>query len=60
MACRGLRSLRFRKEKQLVSRRLLACDTTNFYTYIASSNTRHQLASADTTSRAAITCGKSV
>ena len=32
------------KEKQLVSRRLLAYDTTNFYTYIASSNTRNHLA----------------
>ena len=32
------------KEKHLVSRRLLAYDTTNFYTYIASSNTRNQLA----------------
>ena len=32
------------KEKQLVSRRLLAYDTTNFYTYIASTNTRNQLA----------------
>lgn len=32
------------KEKQLVSRRLLAYDTTNFYTYIASSNSRNQLA----------------
>jgi transposase len=32
------------KEKQLVSRRLLAYDTTNFYTYIASSNGRNQLA----------------
>ena len=32
------------KQKQLVSRRLLAYDTTNFYTYIASSNTRNQLA----------------
>ena len=32
------------KEKQLVSRRLLAYDTTNFYTYIASSNDRNQLA----------------
>jgi len=32
------------KGKQLVSRRLLAYDTTNFYTYIASSNTRNQLA----------------
>jgi len=32
------------KEKQLVSRRLLAYDTTNFYTYIASNNTRNQLA----------------
>src|SRR6266851_2804331 len=32
------------KEKQLVGRRLLAYDTTNFYTYIASTNTRNQLA----------------
>jgi transposase len=30
--------------RQLVSRRLLAYDTTNFYTYIASSNTRTHLA----------------
>jgi hypothetical protein len=32
------------KQKQLVSRRLLAYDTTNFYTYIASTNTRNELA----------------
>ena len=32
------------KEKQLVSRRLLAYDTTNFYTYVASNNTRNELA----------------
>jgi len=32
------------KEKQLVSQRLLAYDTTNFYTYIASNNTRNELA----------------
>src|ERR1700676_4148994 len=32
------------KEKQLVSRRLLAYDTTNFYTYIASNNERSSLA----------------
>src|SRR5450755_4212303 len=32
------------KEKQMVSRRLLAYDTTNFYTYIASNNTRSDLA----------------
>ena len=32
------------KQKQLVSRRLLAYDTTNFYTYVASTNTRNQLA----------------
>jgi len=31
------------KAKQLVSRRLLAYDTTNFFTYIASTNTRNQL-----------------
>jgi transposase len=39
-----LRLLGVWKEKQLVSRRLLAYDTTNFYTYIASSNERNQLA----------------
>jgi transposase len=39
-----LRLLGLWKEKQLVGRRLLAYDTTNFYTYIASSNTRNQLA----------------
>jgi transposase len=32
------------KDKQLVSRRLLAYDTTNFHTYVASTNTRNQLA----------------
>src|ERR1700751_4967608 len=32
------------KEKQLLSRRLLAYDTTNFFTWIASTNTRSQLA----------------
>jgi transposase len=32
------------KEKQLVSRRLLAYDTTNFYTFVASTNQRNQLA----------------
>jgi transposase len=32
------------KEKPLVSQRLLAYDTTNFYTYIASTNTRNHLA----------------
>ncbi len=31
-------------DKQLVSRRLLAYDTTNFYTYVASTNTRNHLA----------------
>jgi len=31
-------------QKQLVSRRLLAYDTTNFYTYVASTNARNQLA----------------
>ena len=39
-----LRLLGLWKEKQPVSRRLLAYDTTNFYTYIASSNGRNQLA----------------
>jgi len=32
------------KDKQLVSRRLLAYDTTNFYTYVASTNLRNGLA----------------
>lgn len=32
------------KEKQLISRRLLAYDTTNFHTYIASTNQRNGLA----------------
>ncbi len=32
------------KEKQMVSRRLLAYDTTNFYTWVASTNTRNELA----------------
>jgi transposase len=32
------------KDKQLVTRRLLAYDTTNFYTYIASNNERNSLA----------------
>ncbi len=32
------------KDQQLVSRRLLAYDTTNFHTYIASTNTRNGLA----------------
>jgi transposase len=39
-----LRLLDLWKGKQMVSRRLLAYDTTNFYTYIASNNTRNQLA----------------
>src|SRR6266567_7282036 len=39
-----LRLLGLWKEKQLVSRRLLAYDSTNFYTYIASTNDRNQLA----------------
>jgi len=39
-----LRSVGWWKEKQMVSHRLLAYDTTNFYTYIASTNTRNDLA----------------
>ncbi len=39
-----LRLLALWKEKQAISRRLLAYDTTNFYTYIASTNTRNELA----------------
>jgi len=39
-----LRLLSLWKEKLGASRRLLAYDTTNFYTYIASTNTRNELA----------------
>jgi transposase len=39
-----LRLLGLWKQKQLVTRRLLAYDTTNFYTYIASDNERNSLA----------------
>jgi transposase len=39
-----LRLLGLWKDKQLVTRRLLAYDTTNFYTYIASTNERNSLA----------------
>lgn len=39
-----MRMLRLWKEQPLVGRRLLAYDTTNFYTYVASTNTRNQLA----------------
>jgi transposase len=39
-----LRLLDLWKDKQMVSQRLLAYDTTNFYTYIASNNTRNELA----------------
>ncbi len=39
-----LRLLGLWKEKQLVSRRVLAYDTTNFYTYIASTNERNEVA----------------
>ena len=39
-----LRLLDLWKGKQMVSRRLLAYDTTNFYTYIARNNTRNEVA----------------
>src|SRR3989441_7861423 len=39
-----LRLLAVWKQKQLVSRRLLAYDTTNFYTWTASTNSRNRLA----------------
>jgi transposase len=39
-----LRLLDLWKGKQMMSRRLLAYDTTNFYTWIASNNTRNELA----------------
>jgi hypothetical protein len=40
----SLRPLGLWKEKRLVSRRILAYDTTNFYTYVASTNERNHLA----------------
>ena len=39
-----IRLLGLWKQKQLVGRRVLAYDTTNFYTYVASTNERNQLA----------------
>jgi hypothetical protein len=39
-----LRLLALWKDKQMVSHRLLSYDTTNFYTYVASTNTRNTLA----------------
>lgn len=39
-----LRLLGMWKQQQLVSHRVLAYDTTNFYTYIASTNARNQIA----------------
>ena len=39
-----LRLLALWKEKPVMSRRVLAYDTTNFYTFIASTNTRNELA----------------
>jgi len=39
-----LRLLGLWKERQMIGPRLLAYDTTNFYTYVASTNTRNQLA----------------
>jgi hypothetical protein len=39
-----LRLLGLWREKQLVGHRMLAYDTTSFYTYIANPNTRNQLA----------------
>ena len=39
-----IRLLALWREKQLLSRRLLAYDTTNFFTWIASTNTRSHLA----------------
>jgi transposase len=39
-----LRLLALWKDNKLLSRRLLAYDTTNFYTWVASTNTRNELA----------------
>jgi transposase len=39
-----LRLLGLWRERQMVSRRILSYDTTNFYTYIASDNARNELA----------------
>ena len=46
------------KEKQLVSRRLLAYDTTNFYTWTASTNHVTASPSAAITNRAVTICDK--
>jgi len=46
------------KQKQLVSRRLLGYDTTNFYTYIASTNTQNHLAQRGHNKQAGTTCAK--
>jgi hypothetical protein len=54
-----LRLLGLWNEKQLVSRRLLACDSTNFYTDIASVNTATNWRSGATMSRAATTLRRS-
>jgi hypothetical protein len=46
------------KGKQVVSRRLLAYDTTNFYNYIASNNTRNQLDQRGQNKEAVTTCAR--
>jgi len=53
-----LRLLALWKQKPGVSRRLLAYDTTNFYTYIASTNTRNELAQRGHNKQGATICGK--
>ena len=45
--------------KHLVSPRVLAYDTTNFYTYIASTNTRSRLAQRGHNKQAVTICGRS-
>jgi len=46
------------KQKQLVSRRLLGYDTTNFYTYVASTNTQNHLAQRGHNKQAGTICVK--
>jgi len=54
-----LRLLALWKDKQMVSRRLLSYDSTNFYTFVASTNGRNTLAQRGTTNRDATICARS-
>ena len=51
-----MRLLGLSKEKKLVDPRLLAYHTTNFYTYVASTNAATNCPSANTKSKVGTTC----